>query len=206
MTIRSLAIAAALVALTATSGLAATVQLNVVGGQLIGARNVDVNGTFYDVEFVDGTCAIVFNGCDSVSDFEFSTLDLAEAAAVSLGDTVFVDGPLGDFDSDPTLTVGIDTFAGSGRGTITVPYDFTSEFGIERIVARSFVNRETSDLLSFSLVPIGADLSDDDTWTFARFTPSQLTPVPLPAGGFLLLAGLAGLGALRAWRNKDTAH
>ncbi|GFE50838.1 hypothetical protein So717_25910 [Roseobacter cerasinus] len=206
MTIKTLALAAALSALTAASGFAATVQLNVVGGQLLGARNVDVNGTLYDVEFVDDTCAAIFGGCDDVSDFDFPTLGLAEAAAISLGETVFVDGPLGNFDSDHGLTAGISSAGGLGFGIIMVPYGFSSNAGIRRVAGRSFLNEDDGDSLTFSSIPIGSDLSSDDNIAFARFTLSQLTPIPLPAGGFLLIAGLAGLGGLRAWRSKDTAH
>ena len=42
-------------------------------GILTGATGVNVEGTLYDVEFVDGTCAALFDGCDSVNDFTFST-------------------------------------------------------------------------------------------------------------------------------------
>ncbi|MEP1573433.1 MAG: VPLPA-CTERM sorting domain-containing protein [Roseibium album] len=209
MTIRSFAIAAALVALTATSGLAATVQLNVVGGQLFGARNVDVNGTFYDVEFVDGTCVALFDGCTSASDFDFSTRTLAVAAATSLMNTVFLDGPLGDFDSDYTLTAGIETNF-LNRGWINIPYEFQP--GLMRARTIAFFNfgvlggDDAVSANSSTSIKVATDTSNIDYFVFARFTPSQLTPVPLPAGGFLLLAGLAGLGALRARRNKDTAH
>jgi len=209
MNIRLLAIAAALVALTTTSGLAATVQLNVAGGQLLGARNVDVNGALYDVEFVDGTCVALFNGCTGASDFDFSTRTLAVAAATSLMNTVFLDGPLGDFDSDYTLTAGIETNF-FNRGWINIPYEFRP--GLMRAGTIAFFNYgvlggdDAVSTNSNTSIKVADDTSNIDYFVFARFTPSQLTPVPLPAGGFLLLAGLAGLGALRARRNKDTAH
>ncbi|WP_281927998.1 VPLPA-CTERM sorting domain-containing protein [Roseibium album] len=205
MTIRSLAIAAALVALTATSGLAATVQLNVAGGQLLGARNVDVNGTFYDVEFVDGTCVALFNGCTSASDFDFSTRTLAVAAATSLMNTVFLDGPLGDFDSDPALTAGIErNFL--DVGFITIPYEFRP--GSLRAGTISFFNEpDDFDILTtLSSIKLTTDTSNSDEIVFARFTPSQITAVPLPASGLLLLAGLAGLGLGQARRKTGEAR
>jgi hypothetical protein len=43
--------------------------LNASGGQILGASGVDVGGTLYDVEFLDGTCIALFSGCDEVSDY-----------------------------------------------------------------------------------------------------------------------------------------
>jgi len=50
-------------------------------GILTGATGVNVGGTFYNVEFVEGTCAALFDGCDSVNDFDF-TME-ADAVAAS---------------------------------------------------------------------------------------------------------------------------
>ena len=77
------------------------------GGILTGARNVDVDGLFYDVKFVDGTCHDVFAGCDALSDFQFATFEGAVAAADALLKQVFVDVPsVGNFDTHPELTFG----------------------------------------------------------------------------------------------------
>ncbi len=203
MTIRTITLAATLAVLTGTSSMAATVTLNVVGGQLRGASNVDVNGTLFDVEFVDGTCAAIFDGCEGLSDFDFPTLDLAEAAAISLGDTVFVDGPLGDFDSDPALTFGIEpNFA--GVGIIVVPLALPAFLGTVQTVV--FLNTGGLDGPSRSSMGVNVDLSNADGSTFARFTPSLIPAVPLPASGFLLLAAIAGFGALGSRRNRGTAR
>jgi len=35
----------------------------VVGGELVGATNVNVGGTLYDVQFVEGTCVDLYDGC-----------------------------------------------------------------------------------------------------------------------------------------------
>ena len=37
--------------------------LQVSGGVLTGATGVNVGGTLYDVQFVDGSCNSLFNGC-----------------------------------------------------------------------------------------------------------------------------------------------
>ena len=73
-------------------------------GQLYGATGVDVDGTFYDVQFLNGTCSELYNGCDEVSDFTFRTGPEAQRAAEALLSLVLLDGAGGDFDSLPYLT------------------------------------------------------------------------------------------------------
>ena len=111
-----------LAALTAFPALSSAVMLQVdATGQLTGATEVDVLGTLYDVEFVDGTCVALFGGCDEASDFAFTDQASAEAAAQALLDFVFVDNAMGTFDSDPEMTLGItDSFWGAAL----VPFDF----------------------------------------------------------------------------------
>ena len=81
-------------------------QLTVVSGKLVGATGIDVGGVLYDVEFRDGTCADLFSGCDSPSDFVFQTASLAALASTALLDFVFTNTVRGDFDDLPELTVG----------------------------------------------------------------------------------------------------
>src|SRR6476646_4971763 len=78
------------------TSVSATTQI-VSGGKLTGATSVDVNGTLYDVEFLDGSCITVFGGCDSVSDLAFNTDGDASAAAQALLDQVFT----GIYDTQP---------------------------------------------------------------------------------------------------------
>ena len=50
------------------SGAGAAVRLEIDGaGQLTDATGVDVDGSLYHVEFVDGTCAALFVGCDDLA-------------------------------------------------------------------------------------------------------------------------------------------
>ena len=127
---------ACLATLVVTLALASSVDaavLQVSGGILTGATGVDVNGTLYDVEFVDDTCGAVFTGCDSTSDFTFTSDADAKAASNSLLGEVFVDGPEGQFDSlsfltfgcpgdpgNPEFCVAVTPFAtNAGRGVVT---------------------------------------------------------------------------------------
>lgn len=205
MTIKALALAAAFATLTATSGLAATVQLNVVGGQLLGASNVDVNGTLYNVEFVDGTCFALFDGCDEVSDFAFSTMEAVDAALQSLLDTVLLDGALGNFDSNPTLINGLDPHT---TGIIAAPFGVVGSDKVETLgLANYFADFIFPDTVfqDTFVTARSLDYSTLSSFAFARFTPTPVPTVPLPAAGLMLFAGLAGLGVLSRRRRPAAA-
>ena len=108
----------AVLILMASGAQAAT--LNVIDGILHGASDVLVGGSLYDVQFLDGTCIDLFNGCDETSDFTFQTQASALLAAQALLDQVFLDGPQGQFDSSPTLTNGCDV----SPCVSFIPYNF----------------------------------------------------------------------------------
>jgi hypothetical protein len=79
---------AVVLVLVASSAQAAT--LNVVGGQLIGASGVIVNGNTYDVEFQTGSCIDLYNDCDDpVADFTFQSEADANAASQAILDQVW---------------------------------------------------------------------------------------------------------------------
>jgi hypothetical protein len=116
---RKIVLAAVLVLMA--SGVQA-VTLTVVGGQLHGASGVLVDGSLYDVQFLDGTCADFYSGCDDVgvSDFMFQTSVSAAFGAGALLEQVFLDGPLGNFESQPALTNGC--HGGPGYCSLVTPY------------------------------------------------------------------------------------
>lgn len=74
-------------------------------GSLIGANGVIVEGVEYNVRFSDGSCQELFNGCDDPNDFVLDATT-AFSASDALLNQVFLDGPLGNFDSEPGLTNG----------------------------------------------------------------------------------------------------
>ena len=86
--------AATVLALSAMApSFAAVLQIDAATGALLGARNVAIGASEFNVTFVDGDCPTLFSGCDSNSDFDFAAssitvLDVAAALrdhAVSRG-------------------------------------------------------------------------------------------------------------------------
>lgn len=168
----------------------------VSGGQLTGAKNVlvDVDGDpntaslIFDVEFVDGTFATVFNS--TIPSFHQS-----EAAAIQFGnalfDQVFVDIPNGlAFDSSPELTTGC---------TSTTSCIALIPFNVQFYVNSVRVNNTAvvSDSAPFAQVDYpDINKTNDSGQVWARFAPSQasVAAVPEPSTYAMLLAGLGLLG------------
>lgn len=162
----------------ASSAQAAT--LNVQGGQLVGASGVDVSGTIYNVEFIDDSCVNIFSGCDEVSDLDFQTAASADAAAQALLDQVF----LGNFDSDPTLTIGCNL---STQCNAAIPY----AAGNGSVFTRRAGNFVNTDIVGNNGgITNNFDLSQSSSSVYAKFT---VAPVPVPAAVWFMGSALVGL-------------
>ncbi len=165
--------------------------LNVIGGILHGASGVDVGGTLYDVEFLDGTCIGLFSGCDDVSDFTFTNASSAIVAAQALLDQVFLDGPSGSFDSTPPLISGCSD--GLECRALT-PYQPQVFAGFITGVARNYSSLSSSPADTTGLGPalFGAFPGPDQTW--ARWSTAA---IPEPSTALLLAIGLGGMAGGR---------
>ena len=172
------------------SGYAHSATLNTAGGQLIGASGVSVGGSFYDVEFVDGTCAASFNDCNQLSDFAFVTQTDADLASQALLDQVFLNTPLGSFDDDPELTAGCVFVQNCLIGT---PYGFTQEANVLFFLAINYEFGGPTDTTSGPniLSPNSNSPLNNDLFVWARWTP-QAPVIPVPAAAWLFGTALVG--------------
>ena len=111
-------------------------------------------------------------------------------------------GDIDDGSVDPFFFFAVDTFDGEAFFTATALDTFGISFTYEETISGLF-----DPFLSFSEFA-GVDFNSIDTLTFTissgtnisidgRLTSISVSAVPLPAAGFLLIAGLGGLAALR---------
>jgi hypothetical protein len=178
--------------LLATSG-ARAATLNVVGGILYGASDVDVGGTLYDVMFVDGSCITLFSGCDDSTDFFFHTFAGAGAASQALLDQVFLDTVQGSFDTMPQSIAGCSSSVVCSAWTpYSVAGTLLSSRTAQNYAAQPDGVGSINSLRTQVLAP-----EDEARMTFAVWT------VPEPSTGVLLGLGFAGMSSrLRGRRSR----
>lgn len=185
---------------------ASAATLSLSGDQLIGARGVMVDGAYYDVEFLDGTCIDLFDGCDdAASDFVFQTEIAARSASQALLDQVFVD----IYDTDQSLTRGCTTADACWALT---PYALLSPTVLPVANAINGASEANDTVLSGGAISPTTDLAVipssnsaySQSWTFAVWSRADAPPVNVPEPSTLALLGL-GLFGVAAMRRRWTS-
>ena len=179
----------AVTALFASASYSATV-LTDGSGQLISATGVNVGGAFYDVNFLDGGCSALFDGCDDPSNFVFSNAVAAQNASQALLDQVIVGT---SFNADPALIQGCDL---GDLCRIFTPFLIDPEgvYGSNTVETQAAqVFPLFSDVTGYTRHRV-FDLGVTDTFAVWSSTTST---VPLPAGVWLFGSAIAGLVGLR---------
>ena len=174
----------------------AGVILDIAGSQLLGARNIDIGGSLFDVAFVEGSCMAIYGGCDESTDFTFASEVSANVAARALLLQVFLDTPEGLFDTEPELTFGCSS---TSACEVLIPFEARTPTVYRNV---RLLNRMGG--LSNGFSPLFANPSFDTTdqidEVFAVFTPS--TSVPEPSTLILFGMGMSGLALMRALRQS----
>jgi len=163
---------------------AATLDLR--DGLLHGASDVDLNGVPYDVEFVDGTCVALFDGCATGEEFMFSTPAEARTASGALLDQVLLDTEEGAFDTIPALTAGCGAIGQTCL--ILTPYSRFHHGRSNFVTVDAALNGPLFDAGFGHSLDIRFDLRDDSETVWAIWTL-----VPEPSTALLIGIGLIGL-------------
>jgi hypothetical protein len=171
-------------------------ELIVTNGKLVGATGVLVNGSSYNVSFVDGTCAALFNGCDQTADFFFQTPADAQAASQALMDQVF----LGAYDTTPGLTSGCATTAASC--SVITPYAYVNSTTVSTYRAWNFAT-ETSDTRGSTNVSPSLNTGASTAVTYAVW--SIASAAPEPSTWLMMILGFGTVGHSLRRRQRSAA-
>lgn len=162
-------------------------------GQLLGVDGVDVNGTLYNVDFLEGSCYTFFAPCLSNDDLDFD-ITLALDASWALKEQAFDVPEWSLYTSNPSMTNGCEDLYGC---TIFTAYSVNSDpmgnaqyFNGDGLFFFDTVN-------TCGLCYRADDTTTNPTTVFAIWEEaSGPSPVPVPAAAWLFGSALAGLRML----------
>lgn len=195
--LRSICISLLCVGLFCSSAFSAKLLID-EDGQLYGAKDVLVNGETYSVKFLDGSADDLYSdGVDFT--FTFTTKTDALAASAALLAQVFIDDEQdGLFDSDPTLTNG-----GGYTGFIYVYTPYEIDASVSKWMNMTYAlntragHSEPDSTGSRDDVNTSYDTTGMAGQTYAVWSLSEISSVPVPSTILLLSSGLIGLGGLK---------
>ncbi len=167
-------------------------------GNLLGANDVYVGGSLFDVTFNNGTCPALWPGCGDVFSplFTFQTDADAMDAANALIMEVFSANDV--FDTDPTRANGCDDPTAC---YIITPYALDGD--METVFAYNALNHADNSLDISLFAGIGTYTPTNPDATYAIWSAaSTSTPVPEPETVWLFLPAALGLIASRGRRNR----
>ena len=151
------------------------------GTQLIGATDVNVNGTLFDVSFEEGSCISLHTGCDEQSDFVLTSANAVDAMEALLAQVfVGVHASANAFCGLQSCVIG-SAFALAGSNNVDAAVLFLSG-------TSSFVTT------TGGATPRTFDTTGTTTDIYAVWS---LADVPEPSTIALFLLGVIGLTAAR---------
>lgn len=153
----------------------AAVTWDVVGGQLMGANDVEVMGLFYDVDFIDGRCIDLYGGCDGPDDFTFKNVTEADAASSALLVQVLIDDTGLGLDTHPEYTNGLEDWE---KGWILTPYGTGVGGGARSTYVANNTNEALDGIYHVEDFPKTLHTSERDRVVWAVWTPHQAVPEP----------------------------
>jgi hypothetical protein len=172
-----------------TKEVSATPILIESSGNLMGATGVYVNGSLFDVSFVDGSCISLYGGCNEVTDFVFTSQTMADAAGAALLSQVLN----GAADTNISLVNGIEkAFSVSVIGSFY--WNLASNTFKQSSISNNVFDSLDAVQTTWSFGAANRDTTLQNTWTIAVWTAHE---VPEPTTLAIFTLGLMGLAVRR---------